>query len=409
MTTKPVSGTALGSAHLSHHQYPARSEWYQFASDGVTDDTTKMTEMANAVGSGGEMVIGPGTTIVNNWTPTQSHLTIRLEPGATLKAASGAAAVITFSATSRNRLTGGTIDGNSKASDGVRITGAANASSLHAIHGTTIQNCAVGLSILDGSPTNEADQNSVHDVYIFTCNTGLKNVATNGQNLVLENVRISTCTTAGLDIAGNCSLVWNSGQVVNYSTGILFSGTNGNGQYVELHDVLFESSTSGATDIDGSAHWPALGVELYGCVLQAGMSAGSGKTVSMKATSNLLAVHTAFENGDLTANFGNCYVEDRWCQFSSSATYTGSATTSKRISWSDAAGSGTQTITYYRGTAVLWQADLTNNKVAVGASSSSIGFYGVTPITRAVLATGAAHTVDDVITALQNLGLVKQS
>jgi len=35
--------------------------------------------------------------------------------------------------------------------------------------------------------------------------------------------------------------------------------------------------------------------------------------------------------------------------------------------------------------------------------------YGGTPIVGAVLATGASHTVDDVITALQNFGIVKQS
>lgn len=40
---------------------------------------------------------------------------------------------------------------------------------------------------------------------------------------------------------------------------------------------------------------------------------------------------------------------------------------------------------------------------------TNVGFYGVTPIARAVLATGAGATVDNVITALQNLGLVKQS
>lgn len=44
-----------------------------------------------------------------------------------------------------------------------------------------------------------------------------------------------------------------------------------------------------------------------------------------------------------------------------------------------------------------------------GGTSSKISFYGVTPIVRQVLATGASATVDDVITALQNLGLVKQS
>lgn len=42
-------------------------------------------------------------------------------------------------------------------------------------------------------------------------------------------------------------------------------------------------------------------------------------------------------------------------------------------------------------------------------ASTTIGFYGSTPIAQAVLATGAGATVDNVITALQNLGLVKQS
>jgi len=42
-------------------------------------------------------------------------------------------------------------------------------------------------------------------------------------------------------------------------------------------------------------------------------------------------------------------------------------------------------------------------------SGPAIGFYGVSPIERATLATGAGASVDDVITALQNLGLVKQS
>jgi hypothetical protein len=42
-------------------------------------------------------------------------------------------------------------------------------------------------------------------------------------------------------------------------------------------------------------------------------------------------------------------------------------------------------------------------------STAGLGFWGVTPIVQAVLATGAGATVDNVITALQNLGLVKQA
>jgi hypothetical protein len=48
-------------------------------------------------------------------------------------------------------------------------------------------------------------------------------------------------------------------------------------------------------------------------------------------------------------------------------------------------------------------------RIRGAGSAPAIGFYGVTPIERALLATGAGASVDDVITALQNLGLVKQS
>ena len=48
-------------------------------------------------------------------------------------------------------------------------------------------------------------------------------------------------------------------------------------------------------------------------------------------------------------------------------------------------------------------------RIRGNGSLPAIGFYGVAPIERALLATGAGATVDNVITALQNLGLVKQS
>lgn len=50
------------------------------------------------------------------------------------------------------------------------------------------------------------------------------------------------------------------------------------------------------------------------------------------------------------------------------------------------------------------------NSIAIGgAATTKVGFYGVAPIAQAVLATGTGASVDNVITALQNLGLVKQS
>ena len=51
----------------------------------------------------------------------------------------------------------------------------------------------------------------------------------------------------------------------------------------------------------------------------------------------------------------------------------------------------------------------TAGAMSIANSGNSLGFYGATPVAKQLLATGAAHTVDDVITALQQLGLVKQS
>jgi hypothetical protein len=49
--------------------------------------------------------------------------------------------------------------------------------------------------------------------------------------------------------------------------------------------------------------------------------------------------------------------------------------------------------------------------IATGANGTgaTLGFYGATPTARQLLATGTGATVDNVITALQNLGLLKQS
>lgn len=46
---------------------------------------------------------------------------------------------------------------------------------------------------------------------------------------------------------------------------------------------------------------------------------------------------------------------------------------------------------------------------AGGASGQKLGFFNQTPIVQPLLATGAGATVDNVITALQNLGLVRQT
>lgn len=47
--------------------------------------------------------------------------------------------------------------------------------------------------------------------------------------------------------------------------------------------------------------------------------------------------------------------------------------------------------------------------ITVGKSGGALGFFGLSPVARPVLATGAGKIVDDVITVLQTLGLVSQT
>ena len=44
-----------------------------------------------------------------------------------------------------------------------------------------------------------------------------------------------------------------------------------------------------------------------------------------------------------------------------------------------------------------------------GTSGQKLGFFGATPIVQPLLATGVSHTVDDVISTLQSLGLCRQT
>lgn len=72
-------------------------------------------------------------------------------------------------------------------------------------------------------------------------------------------------------------------------------------------------------------------------------------------------------------------------------------------------GINTLLLNGYNATTELPQTNLFPGPFVLGDATSYLGFYGVTAIQRPVLATGAGKTVDNVITMLQTLGLVKQS
>jgi hypothetical protein len=83
--------------------------------------------------------------------------------------------------------------------------------------------------------------------------------------------------------------------------------------------------------------------------------------------------------------------------------YTGSTFVNSRIMMAD---SSTMVFRMYAAASAGTESVYTD---MLKIKKDSLGFFGATPVAQPVLATGATHTVDDVITTLQTLGLVKQS
>ncbi len=84
-------------------------------------------------------------------------------------------------------------------------------------------------------------------------------------------------------------------------------------------------------------------------------------------------------------------------------------TQAARIAWAWTVAthaSRTATLTLY---ASDYGGERTGLQIGANGTGPTVGFYGVTPVARQLLATGTGATVDNVITALQNLGLLRQS
>ena len=190
-----------------------------------------------------------------------------------------------------------------------------------------------------------------------------------------------------------------SGATVVTKTGLYIDSiTHGNTNYA-IYTNAGLVRFGGATSIVGSSD--AVQLDVTGYTAQAGVVAqltrNDGNT---SAVANVLGI-TANTTGTAAAGFGAG-------QLFSLESSTTAAQAAARIQalWYEA------THATRKADLVLTAYDTSEReglRIRGAGSEPAIGFYGVAPIARAVLATGAGATVDNVITALQNLGLVKQS
>lgn len=170
-----------------------------------------------------------------------------------------------------------------------------------------------------------------------------------------------------------------------------------------------------ATDDSGGAFWHGL--------VGGGVGGGFGFTKFIGATSGgTLSAPTATQEGMVLAAFagtgfgvnwpgirGALYIvaDDHWSATSHPTKLEFLTTPTGAIvpRTVGSIGSNGEFVLDY-GASIL---DGAGHTVIAVAATSTLGFYGVTPVARPVLATGTGKTVDNVITALQTLGLVSQT
>lgn len=185
--------------------------------------------------------------------------------------------------------------------------------------------------------------------------------------------------------------------------------SNNNGFY--FHQCKFESTQVGGNMFVADDH--TLDLHLKDCFFSAtGFKSGYSTPVDAINTNahNLASYEGIYFNA--SSGIGNSAINVTSLNGRttiSNVLFDGTPVTSALIFGSSGAQFMISNIGLGSGTLITGDASGRTRQASNWQFDGQVGFYGTTPAAQQVLATGASHTVDDVITALQNLGLVKQS
>lgn len=136
--------------------------------------------------------------------------------------------------------------------------------------------------------------------------------------------------------------------------------------------------------------WAKHGMVIFPADLTAGSAPGNG----ILSVNGAVSIVTSLSVGtSITATAGNITATNGDVVLSTADTWVG-ASANNSIKFNESTGAVTIT---------------SGGSIRIKALNGQLGFYGVTPVSQQALPTGAGKTADNVITALQNLGLVSQT
>jgi len=316
-----TSGAQVSEPWVRRDRMPANVKDYGAQGNGSTDDSAAFTAALTAA-DGGTVFVPRGTYKIGDVSFTSHNQSIVGEGlGTYLVAKSGASYVLKMDGRTGCSVRSLAIDGNSKASAGIRIRGlnltgggGGSTSQLNSLDRVLLSQCSTGLVVDGADAASQVDKNSYHHCELQDNTVGAWLNSSNAQAQLFEHCDFSR-NGKGIRLTGG-SLAMISCQFQHSTppstgTGIEIDGSNV--EWVHLIDVIFEGPT---LDING-LDWPRDGVHLKGCALQ-----GTDKNVYMgPANSHLHAEQTRFNDwptqggGEIRMAGSNCAFHQIDCNF----------------------------------------------------------------------------------------------
>lgn len=243
--------------------------------NGVTDDTAAFNSAFAAVGSGGTVLIGPKTYVVNDveFTADGQRIAGAGRLASTIIARSGATQALGLKGFVGCALSDLTLDGNGRASKGLYAAATAGATvQTTLLSRVRIQNCSIGIHV-DNVGLTQADKLLALSCEILNNTIGYQCDSVNGQEAVFISVNcgMNINNQIGFKLSaagGGATLGILGGQVQGNGvatglTGIQVTGTSLG--WIWLKDFIDQNVQ---TSIDASATCPLYGIHLDHATLQ---------------------------------------------------------------------------------------------------------------------------------------------
>lgn len=245
------------------------------------DWTASFEALRDYVGAGGRFAAGRRTYELDGFVlPTKTALVGGGVGATVLKAKSGAARVLTIDGGYDCALEHLSIDGNSRASVGLRIKGmnligggGGSTSQKHMLKHVNVEHCSDGVSVEGADSNSQADKNQYLGVAIRDCARGLYVATGNGQQQAFFGGSIDDCDVAVELYNGTFAMY--SGQMQSTAGGIsglgygtMFKFTGPGADSVHLVDVITEGWLD-AFDCTVANAWPLNGVVVDHSIIEA--------------------------------------------------------------------------------------------------------------------------------------------